>query len=258
MRFDGVEIKVTLGRDLTGQAVEELQLPAEDPWQIWFWEDVTPGDGPGTPLLDRGVILRARDKARGDDDATIKLRPCRRSQLTDRWLATTKGKTGGEEWELKLEADWSGERRVLAASYSYDRPGGLVREAGQGNRPVQDLFTADQLLFLQDCSGTAINLATLTALPPVTATRWKDVPAAPHGLDPRAERWTVGDLDFLELSVVADLGQASRRQAELTAFLWSRGLAIGAQQQNKTRQVLEHLMARAVEPTSTGRPVEHR
>ena len=136
MRFDGVEIKVTLGRDLTGQAVEELQLPAEDPWQIWFWEDVTAGNGPGTPLLDRGVILRARDKARGDDDATIKLRPCRRSQLTDRWLATTKGKTGGDEWELKLEADWSGERRVLAASYSYDRPGGLVPEAGQGNRPV--------------------------------------------------------------------------------------------------------------------------
>jgi hypothetical protein len=259
MRFDGVEIKVTLGRDLTEQAVQELELPTEDPWQIWFWEDVTPGDGPGAPLLDRGVILRARDKARGDDDATVKLRPCRRSQLTDRWLAATKGKTqDGDKWELKLEADWSGDRRVLAASHSCERPGGVVREAGRGDRPVGDLFTPDQQTFIQDCSGTAINLATLTALPPVTATRWKEVAAAPPGLDVRAERWTVGDLDFLELSVVADLGEARRRQADLTAFVWSRGLPIGSQQQSKTRQVLEHLVARAVEPALTAGQEEDR
>jgi hypothetical protein len=259
MRFDGVEIKVTLPRDLTGQAVQELELPTEEPWQIWFWEDVTPGNGPGTPLLDSGVILRARDKARGDDDATIKLRPCRRSQLTDRWLAATTGKTeDGDKWELKLEADWSGDRRVLAASHSCERPGGVVREAGRGDRPVEDLFTADQLAFLQDCSETAINVATLTALPPVTATRWKEVLAAPSGLGVRAERWTVGDLDFLELSVVADLAEARRRQADLTAFVWSRGLAIGSQQQNKTRQVLEHLVAGAVEPPLTARAAENR
>ncbi len=258
MRFDGVEIKVTLGRDLTGQAVQELELPTEDPWHIWFWEDVTPGDGPGTPLLDRGVILRARDKPRGDDDATIKLRPCRRSQLTDRWLAATKGKTDGEKWELKLEADWSGDRRVLAASHSCERSGGVVREAGHGDRPVEDLFTGDQKTFLQACSGTAVNLATLTALPPVTATRWKEVPVAPPGLGVRAERWTVDDLDFLELSVVADLSEARGRQADLTAFLSSRGLAAGSQQQNKTRQVLEHLVARAVEPTLTAGPAENR
>jgi hypothetical protein len=249
MRFDGVEIKVTLGRELTGQAVQELELPNEEPWQIWFWEDVTPGNGPGTPLLDSGVILRARDKAQGDDDATIKLRPCRRSQLTDRWLAATKGKTeDGDKWQLKLEADWSGDRRVLAASHSCERPGGVVREAGRGDRPVEDLFTPDQMTFLQDCSGTSINPTTLTALPPVTATRWKEVLAAPSGLDVRAERWTVGDLDFLELSVVADLAEARRRQADLIAFVESRGLAIDSQQQNKTRQVLEHLVARAVEP----------
>jgi hypothetical protein len=74
----------------------------------------------------------------------------------------------------------------------------------------------------------------------------------------RAERWTVDDLDFLELSVVADLSEARGRQADLTAFLSSRGLAAGSQQQNKTRQVLEHLVARAVEPTLTAGPAENR
>src|SRR3954467_4545512 len=100
MRFDGVEIKVTLGRDQTGPAVVRLGLPPQPSWQIWFWEDVTPGSGPATPLLYCGVVLRARDKAGGKDDATVKLRPCRRSQLTDRWLAATKGDTGdGDKWE---------------------------------------------------------------------------------------------------------------------------------------------------------------
>ena len=250
MRFDGVEIKVTLGGDATGSAVQQLDLPGEPPWQIWFWEDITPGSGPATPLLDVGVILRARDKAGGDDDATVKLRPCRRSQLTDHWLAAHEGETeDGDEWEVKIEADWSGHRRVLAASHTCERPGGVVREAGGGRRPVEELLSRDQLAFLRDGAGTAINLRTLTALPPVTATRWKKLTAAPRGLDVRAERWTVGDLDFLELSVVADdPGEAREKQAALTDFVQSQGLVVDPDQQSKTRQVLEHLVARAVDP----------
>jgi hypothetical protein len=245
MRFDGVEIKVTLGPDVTEHAVQELELPKKPSWQIWFWEDVTAGITPTTPLLDCGVILRARHRDDGDDDVTIKLRPCRRSQLTDRWLAERKGRTeDGDAWDLKLEADWSGDRSVLATSFTCDRPADVVQAAGRGSRPVEDLFTADQLDFLQDCSGTAINLGTLAVLPPVTATRWNEVAAAPNKLDVRAERWTVGDLDFLELSVVADLEKARRSQAALNAFVWSRGLAIGSQQVSKTRQVLDHLVAR--------------
>jgi hypothetical protein len=249
MRFDGVEIKVTLGGRQTGPAVQALDLPTVDPWQIWFWEDVTPGSGPGTPLLDLGVILRARDRD-GDDDATIKLRPCRRSQLTDHWLAAEKGKTGdGDTWEVKLEADWAGDRRLLAASHTCERPGAVIREAGSGDRPVAELVAPEQLDFLRDCAGTAINLATLTALPPVTATRWKKVAAAPAELGVRAERWTVGDLDFLEFSVVADLAEARRTQAALTDFVRSLPLPDdpGAKPESKTRQVLEHLVARAAE-----------
>jgi hypothetical protein len=250
MRFDGVEIKLTLGGDATASAVQQLRLPAEPPWQIWFWEDVTPGSGPGTPLLDAGVILRARDKAGGDDDATVKLRPCRRSQLTDRWLAAREGEAeDGDDWEVKVEADWSGDRRVLAASHTSERPGGVVREAAEGRRPVEELFNGDQLTFLREGAGTAVNLRALTALPAVSATRWKKVAAAPRGLDVRAERWTVGDLDFLELSVVADDPvQAREEQAALTGFVQSLGMAADPAQQSKTRQVLEHLVARAVGP----------
>jgi hypothetical protein len=248
MRFDDVEIKVTLGKDQTAAAVQALDLPSGiEPWRIYFCEDVTPGLDLQTPLLDRDVVLRARDKPGGKDDSTIKLRPSRRSQLTDHWLDASDGKSdSGEKWEFKVEADWSGDRRVLSASHTSDRHQGLVAEVAGGRRPVEHLFTPEQLDFLRDCSAAAINLATLTVLPPVTATRWRSVATAPPELGVRAERWTVDDLDFLELSVVADPAEARSRQDALTEFVRSRGLAVDAQSQNKTRQAIEHLVGQAL------------
>jgi hypothetical protein len=247
MRFDGVEVKVTLAGNRTDLAVQRLGLPPDRPrWRIHFFEDVTAGGSAVPPLLTAGVVLRARDKAGGTDDVTVKLRPCRRSQLTDRWLAAEEGKTeDGDEWEVKVEADWSGHRRVLAASHTTDRPEGTVG----GERPsAADLLVPEQREFLRDCSPIAINLETLTLLPPVTATRWRSVDAAPAGLDLRAERWTIGDLDFLELSLACDLDEARSRQDALTGFVRSLDLPVDPDQQSKTRQVIEHLVARAVDP----------
>jgi hypothetical protein len=95
MRFDGVEIKVTLQGDQTQSTVGALHLPSDGSrWQIYFCEDGTAGISPGTPLLDLGVVLRAREESGGGkDDTTVKLRPCRRSQLTDAWLAVRKGRS---------------------------------------------------------------------------------------------------------------------------------------------------------------------
>lgn len=250
MRFDGVEVKVSLGKDQTESAVQKLNLPSGRPrWRIHFCEDITAGISPGTPLLDRGVILRVRDKAGGKDDATIKLRPCRRSQLTDRWLAAKEGETDdGDEWEFKLEADWSGDRRVLAASHTTDRPEGVVAKVGRERGSVANLFVAEQLAFLRDCAGVAINLRTLTVLQPVTATRWKSVEKAPPDLKVRAERWTVGNLDFLELSVVADLDAAETKQEAVTEWVRSLNLTADPDEASKTRQVLEYLVKRVTEP----------
>jgi hypothetical protein len=247
MRFDGVEIKVTLAGEQTGSAVQRLGLPPDHPrWRIYFCEDVTEGGSAVAPLLAAGVVLRARDKAGGKDDVTVKLRPCRRSQLTHRWLAAEQGETeDGDEWEVKVEADWSGARRVLAASHTTDRREGTV---GREWRSAADLLVAEQQDFLRDCAPIAVNLETVTLLPPVTAVRWRSVDAAPAGLDPRAERWTVDDLDFLELSVSCDLDQARSKQDALTGFLRSLDLPVDPDQPSKTRRVVEHLVARAVDP----------
>jgi hypothetical protein len=249
MRLDGVEIKVTLAGDQTQSALRALGLPSDRPaWRIYFCEDVAVGAAPGTPLLDLGVILRARDKSRGEADTTVKLRPCRRSQLTGDWLNTRKDDLDKrDDWEFKVEADWSGERRVLAASCSAERGEGVVRDAGSESS-VKELFRAKQVDFLHDCADVHVNLDALTVLPAVTASRWKDVEAAPPELGVRAERWTVDHLDFLELSVVADIDDAHARQAALARFVTSLDLAVDQGQQSKTKQVLRHLVALVTEP----------
>jgi hypothetical protein len=243
MRLDDVEIKVTVSGDQTPAAVRALGLSPDRPvWQIYFCEDVTAGLSAGTPLLDAGVILRARDKPGDKDDTTVKLRPCRRSQLTDRWLAAEKG----DGWDLKVEADWSGRRRVLAASLTADRHEGVVAGAAHEPGSVETLYIDEQLAFLRECATIDINLRTLTVLPPVTARRWGSVDGTPAGLEVRAERWTVGDLDFLELSTVAEVGEASATQDLLAGFVSSLDVAVPQEQETKTRQVLLHLVERAL------------
>jgi hypothetical protein len=241
-RLDGVEVKLTLAGDQVDQAVQTLELPPDRPaWRIHFCEDVTEAVRTGPPLLDLGVVLRARRRPGEPDDTTIKLRPCRRSQLTGRWPTATKG----NGWELEVQADWAGDHRVLAVSMTADRPGDVIAGVADG-APVRSLFVDDQLDFLRDCHDARINLDALTLLPPVTARRWKRVAAAPTGLEVRAERWTVDDLDFLELSVVAEPGDALRAQQALTGFVDSLGLAVEPLQTTKTRQVLEHLVGTTV------------
>jgi len=186
----------------------------------------------------------------------VKLRPCRRSQLPDVWSAARKGEDDeGEDWAFTLEADWSGDRRVRAASCSADRPGGVVQAAGEGAGAVGRRFRSERVAFLRDCAGARVDLATLTVLPPVTATRWTEVAAAPLGLGARAERWTVDDLDFLELSVVADLGDAPTTQAALTRFVGDLGLDVDESGASKTQQVLRRLVELAGDPPS-GRPIQ--
>ena len=115
-------------------------------------------------------------------------------------------------------------------------------------RSAARLFAAQQVAFLRDCAGVHVNLGTLTVLPPVIATRWKEVAGAPAGLKVRAERWTVDDLDFLELSVVADIENARTKQAALTEYVRSLDLVVDEREESKTRTVLKKLVSRIGEP----------
>ena len=247
MRLDGVEVKVSLDSDQTPKAARALDLADVTPWKIFFVEDVTTGLCSATPLLDQHVIVRARQKTRGKDDVTVKFRPGRRSQLTDPWLAMTKNTEGDLESELKVEEDWAGERRVLSISLTSELPEGLVGAVAAGQRRVAALLTHDQRRLVDECAGASINLAALTMLPAVSARRWPTFVTPGRGgpaLDIRAERWTVHDLDFLELSIAIEAHTAEAAQAALIAFVEGKGLQ-PTPGEAKTTQVLRRLVAEA-------------
>ncbi|HEV7654504.1 MAG TPA: hypothetical protein VGP36_07175 [Mycobacteriales bacterium] len=232
MARETAEIKMTVAAEQVPRAIGALGLPAEpEQWEIYFFEDLTTGLPTRTPLLDAGIVLRFRRRGAKGPDSTAKLRPCRRSQLTDRWLAA------GKEDGVKIQADWAGDRHVLAVSVSADRDG--LDPAG----PVETLFTAGQRQFLADCAVARVNLAAVSVLPPVDATRWPDYTA--RGIEIQAERWIAGPLDFLELSTVAALDEAVAARATLESYARAAGLDIDAVTETKTRLVLNQLVTAA-------------
>jgi hypothetical protein len=238
MRLDGVEIKANIAQDDVSGAMDALELEDDNRLLIWFYEDTSPGLS--LPLLEAGLAIRVRAKT-GDNegDCTVKLRPCRRSQATPFWLSTTE--TG--EVEVRLEEDWSGDRRVLAMSCETELDaGGLAAVQASGQAP-EDLLGELQERFLAECGPLRVNVPELTRLGPIEATKWKKVRADELGdLEARAERWRVAGLDFLEVSVKVDPGDAVRVRGELLDALQSLDIPLDASQESKTKRALLELL----------------
>ena len=237
MRLDGVEIKVSLSDRQVARALEVLELGGNgQPRRIGFIEDTTVGVE--LPLFHQGVVLRVRQVEDGDDDSTVKLRPCRRSQLAESWLGAEKG----DGWKLRVEEDWAGTRRALAASCVAGLPPRRIAAAWEGKEPVGRLFNGGQWRFLSDCAGMPINLDALTLLPPVEAARWKEV-RVQDVEDVAVEHWTIDELDFLELSIRKDTVEEAREaQAELERGIRALGLDRDDEHASKTERVLALLV----------------
>jgi hypothetical protein len=231
-----VEIKVNVAGAVPA-AIGLLSLDEGEPREIYFVEDLTPGLSSAFPLLAAGVVLRLRVEADGSGDSTVKLRPCRRSQLARDWSEPAAEKN---DWEYRIEGDWTGARHVLAASYVKELAAADLAAGVQD--PVQ-AFVRKQLDFIEACAPIRINLAALTVLGPIAATRWTKIDVGSVG-KVNAERWQIGALDFLELSRKVDADEAELAQAELSYAAVRAGLAIDRSSASKTEQVLEVLVSR--------------
>ncbi len=85
MRLDGVEIEVSIAGTEVPSALDALGIGDDGQRRgIGFIEDSTVGVE--LPLFHHGVVLRVREIDDDEDDSTVKLRPCRRSQVTEQWL----------------------------------------------------------------------------------------------------------------------------------------------------------------------------
>jgi hypothetical protein len=234
MRLDGVEIKVSLAGSRVDQALEALGLGDGQPRSISFLEDATVGVE--LPLLGQGIVLRVR-RTGDEEDSTVKLRPCRRSQLTTEWTSEEEG----DGWRLRVEEDWAATRRSLATSCVSDLTEGRIDAVRAGTAPVRRLFGEGQRRFLRECAGMRIELDALTLLPAVAATRWEDVRVGDVD-EVVVERWTLDDLDFLELSIrKKSVEKAQSAQRKLEQELADRGLERD-DDTSKTERVLRHLV----------------
>jgi hypothetical protein len=242
-----VEIKITLAAGQSGSqiddAVTQLELTDAKEWTVVFSEDVTAAAT--TTLLDIGVVLRVRGKSETTGDSTIKLRPSRWSQLHRDYFTDRERKD--EREELKIEADWSGPKRSLAASMTVKWSDARLSAAQTGQLPAAQLFTDEQLKFIGACGQGRVNLAAVSLLPPLAATRWDEFKVTSVRSEVRAERWRVGDdLDFLELSIVASPAEAVTEQEPLTAFVTDLALLVDKSPLNKTQRVLNHLISKSL------------
>ncbi|MFD7247673.1 hypothetical protein [Streptomyces massasporeus] len=238
-----IEIKVNIDADIA-VALSTLAQPGGDTQKrlIWFAEHHR-GVEDGRLLLDRGVIVRLRS---GDtpDELTVKLRPCTTDQLTDRFS----GPFDGESFEYKIEADWSGSSRVLSASATRAHPQGALLNAVTPGAEAADFLDTLQMQFLRECAP-AVHITELVALGPIASTKFNNVPL--DGLEVDLERWTVADLDFLELSTRIKHKhdetphefetRVERKQEKLRSAVRDRGIAISQNPENKTRRVLTAL-----------------
>jgi hypothetical protein len=246
VRLDGVEVKVNVDAVQTQAAVQVLGLQDQPTWKIFFIEDVTTGLISSTPLLDQHLIIRARQKAKGADDVTVKFRPGRRSQLSTRWLDLEETEVGDLKTEFKVEEDWAVLRRSLGISLTAERPEGVVAAAVDAGH-ISALLTKDQRELIDECADARVNLDVLSPLPAVTAMRFPTFTVPGPGGDPlkvRAERWTVHPLDFLELSIAVDVDVAEASQRALEEFVVGNGLRAAAGEA-KTSQVMQLLVAAA-------------
>ncbi|MGV9868783.1 hypothetical protein [Rhodococcus koreensis] len=235
MPNEPVEIKVTLSEKVPN-ALSTLGLDGGSPIQIWFLEDTTPGVRPPLPLLAAGIALRLRSGP-SKNDSTIKLRPCRRTQLTPKWSTNS---PDGKRY--RLEQDWAGKRRTLAASSVQQLDHGRIEAVTSNGNELGTLFDDHQKQFLQDCANLRIAFAGLTPLGPITAAKWKNITIGDFDTEVDAERWTFGDIDFLELSIRAE-SDPDKHQSRFEEAIRAQGLSFRAEQEPKTSQILAELIS---------------
>jgi hypothetical protein len=237
-----IEIKANIEGDVAAALAVLGDPTPESKRSISFVEDREGARSGLLPFLKQGIILRIRSGG-AQDDSTAKLRPVEGRALPVQWSKSFKRKP----LEYRIEGDWSGERRVLAASAVVEHAqDSLTAVVGTGS--LDRVFTPDQRQFVSECAAVDIVSDHLVLLGPIGSTKWQNLRIGSLD-DIDAERWTVAGLDFLELSIrvkrkddespVEYERRSERAQRSLLAAIDHVGLQVSSDPENKTKRVLE-------------------
>ncbi|MFC8043397.1 hypothetical protein [Nocardia sp. NPDC057353] len=244
-----VEIKINLGVDVDG-ALDRLGCAGGPAVRrsIWFAESRADGQDGALALLGNGIVIRLRS---GDlDDLTVRLRPCRRSQLMGRWARPFTD----TETEYRIADDWCGQRRALTASVLGVRPPGSLAEVARSGVAVTSLLNSAQRQFLVTCTRPGVAFDHLEPVGPIAATRWTGVRFGDLELD--VERWTAAGTDLLELAIRVEpiegetplelMTRAAQTQQGFEAAVRRAGFPV-LRGRTKTQRMLSALVRRPIE-----------
>ena len=226
-----VEIKATIPPHQVEQFMTRFDLHADNDEErfIYFF------DTPDLTLFASGIVARARRRAGGKHDSTIKFRPVEPDDVPERW----------QKFEgFKIESDASDRSVVRSASLTMPVKKGLIKQVAAGDEAIGRLFTEEQINFLLSLSDRRFDPGAVVVLGPIEAFRWKfEDLALPWPLT--AELWRRPDgEEILELSVKAPAIQAAVIYFGFMAWLAELGAERDENQQAKTRWALEYFAQR--------------
>jgi hypothetical protein len=225
---DAIEVKFTVADRQERKVLERFELDRDEAERrrIFFY------DTPKLTLLNKGVVLRAREKADQGCDSTVKIRPVDPEKIADEWAK----KSG-----FKLEADAVGDTIVRAASFTTEQKDKEIEEVARGARQIEKLFTGDQEEFLTTLSPVAVDFRKLVALGPIFSLRWKfKDKGLPYEIC--AEEWRLADgHDLIELSIKATSEAAAAARSAFDGFLGELGFVVDGGKRTKTRTALDYL-----------------
>lgn len=237
---DSVELKLTVPEPAQLTTARALGLDPLDAQirQVFFLdtEDLT--------LDQHGLVVRARRSQKKGDDTVMKLRPVVPSELP-RSLRRSPS--------FGVELDGSPAGYVCSGSMKGFPDRGEVYKAVFGGGRVRKLFSKEQQALYAEHAPDGIGLDDLTVLGPLLVMKLKQ---SPEGFDRRlvTELWFYPDGSrILELSTKCAPSEAFQVAAETRAYLRSRGVDLGGEQQTKTRTALEFFARQKAQRARGGR-----
>ena len=228
---DSVELKLTVPEAGQRSAVTSLGMDPLDAQirQVYFF------DTPELTLNKAGVVVRARRVQRKGDDSVVKLRPVVPSELP----ASVRNSPA-----FSTEVDAMPGSFVCSGTMKREMTADRVREAVSAERPIRKLFSKEQRAFYEAHAPEGLALDDLSILGPIFVLKLK---FSPDGLARRlvAEMWLYpDDTRIVELSTKCAPAETFTVAAEMRAFLASKGVDIGGEQETKTRKALQFFSRR--------------
>lgn len=227
---DSVELKVTVPESSQRSTLAALGVDPLDAQirQVFFL------DTPALDLNRAGLVLRARRIQRQDADTVVKVRPIVPEDLSEEWPHSP---------GFTVEVDAMPGGHVCSASLRHTVSNDAVRRSVAGEKALRSLFSAPQHAFFDEYAPQGLGLEELSVLGPVFVLKLK----LSKKVFPRrivVEMWLYPDGSrVLELSAKCPPGKAVDVASALRELLSSRGIAVSAQQQTKTRSALEFFAA---------------